>query len=211
MNEVQDLGDQTLKVLKGKATITLGTTGAKVSIVSGSDRREFPTLPIAVDLDTSKSWALEASKAGFADYHQVVSFDDGVAEKTFNIVLDPKTVAFAAAAAPAPPPAAAAPAPRAPAFVAHAAPKEKDTSASDDSSGSSASSVGEGYLNINSLPASQVMLDGKLLGNTPKVHVPVSAGSHTVVFTNNDQGLKKQISVSVGAGETKPAIARLRE
>ena len=211
LNEVQDLGDQTLKVLKGKATITLGTTGAKVSIVSGSDRREFPTLPIAVDLDTSKSWALEASKAGFADYHQVVSFDDGVAEKTFNIVLDPKTVAFAAAAAPAPPPAAAAPAPRAPAFVAHAAPKEKDTSASDDSSGSSASSVGEGYLNINSLPASQVMLDGKLLGNTPKVHVPVSAGSHTVVFTNNDQGLKKQISVSVGAGETKPAIARLRE
>ena len=51
---------QTLKVVKGKATITLGTPGAKVSIVSGTDRREFPTLPIAVDLDTSKAWALEA-------------------------------------------------------------------------------------------------------------------------------------------------------
>ena len=55
---------------------------------------------------------------------------------------------------------------------------------------------------------SQVTLDGKLLGNTPKVHVPVSAGSHTVVFTNNDQGLKKQISVTVAAGETKAAISR---
>ena len=63
----------------------------RVSIVSGSDRREFPTLPIAVDLDTTKPWALEASKPGFADYHQSVTFDDGQAEKTFNIHLDAKS------------------------------------------------------------------------------------------------------------------------
>ena len=69
---MQDLGDQTLKVVKGKATIELDTPGAKVSIVSGNDRREFPTLPIAVDLDTSKSWALEASKPGFSDYRQSI-------------------------------------------------------------------------------------------------------------------------------------------
>ena len=99
-DEVQDLGDQTLKVVKGKATIELDTPGAKVSIVSGTDRREFPTLPIAVDLDTSKSWALEASKAGFTDYRQTISFDDGVAEKTFKIALDPKSGAAAAAAPP---------------------------------------------------------------------------------------------------------------
>ena len=36
------------------------------------------------------------------------------------------------------------------------------------------------------------------------------AGTHTVLFINSEQGLKKQISVSVGAGETKPAIARLK-
>ncbi len=211
LNEVQDLGDQTLKVIKGKATITLGTANAKVSIVSGTDRREFPTLPIAVDLDTSKAWALEASKIGFADYHQAVSFDDGVAEKTFNIVLEPKTATIAAApAAATPSPAAANPPPARVATAARAAVKDKDTSGSDDSSSSGATG-GEGFLNINSLPASQVTLDGKLLGNTPKVHVSVPAGSHTIVFTNNDQGLKKQISVSVAAGETKPAIARLRE
>ncbi|HEY2517400.1 MAG TPA: protein kinase, partial [Polyangiaceae bacterium] len=103
-DEVQDLGDQTLKVMRGKATIELGTQGAKVSIVSGNDRREFPTLPIAVDLDTSKAWALEASKPGFTDYQQKVNFDDGVAEKTFNITLEPKS------AAPAPAPGPAAPA-----------------------------------------------------------------------------------------------------
>jgi serine/threonine protein kinase len=208
-DEVQDLGDQTLKVVKGKATIELDTPGAKVSIVSGSDRREFPTLPIAVDLDTTKSWALEASKAGFTDYHQTVSFDDGSAEKTFKIALDPKSYA---SAAPAPQSVSHdSPAPRVAAFVAPKPAKESSPQA-DDSSGPSASAgSGEAFLNINSLPASSVILDGKPIGSTPKVHFSVTPGAHTVIFTNVDQGLKKQMSVSVGAGETKPAIAKLRD
>ena len=206
--EVQDLGDQTLKVVKGKATIELDTPGAKVSIVSGNDRREFPTLPIAVDLDTSKGWALEASKPGFVDYRQVVSFDDGQAEKTFKISLDPKQAV--AMAAPAPQPAPAAAAPRFTPAVAKPAKEPSPPPASDDSPKETAS-AGESFLNINSLPASSVTLDGKPIGSTPKVHVAVSAGSHTVVFVNADQGLKKQINVTVGAGETRPAIAKLRE
>jgi serine/threonine protein kinase len=213
-DEVQDLGDQTLKVVKGKATIELDTPGAKVSIVSGTDRREFPTLPIAVDLDTSKSWALEASKPGYNDYRQSIGFDDGVAEKTFKISLDAKSAAPVAAYTPPPAaqpaaPAPAAPAPQRTAMAAPAKPAREAPAASDDSSSESAS--GEGFLNINSLPASSVVLDGRPIGSTPKVHVQVNAGSHTVVFTNADLGLKKQISVTVGAGETKPAIARLRD
>jgi serine/threonine protein kinase len=206
-DEVQDLGEQTLKVVKGKATIELDTPGAKVSIVSGNDRREFPTLPIAVDLDTSKSWALEASKPGFTDYRQTISFDDGVAEKTFKIALEPKSSAVAMAAPQGAPPAAAAAPPRAVAAAPH--PVKEPAPAADTSSSDTAD--GESYLNINSLPASSVVLDGKPLGSTPKVHVQVTAGSHTVVFTNADQGLKKQITVTVGAGETKAAIARLRD
>jgi serine/threonine-protein kinase len=207
-DEVQDLGEQTLKVVKGKATIELDTPGAKVSIVSGTDRREFPTLPIAVDLDTSKSWALEASKPGFTDYRQTISFDDGVAEKTFKISLDSKSAAVAMAA---PQPAPQAPAPAAPRPAAVAAPRPPKEPAAPAADTSSDSADGESFLNINSLPASSVVLDGKPLGSTPKVHVQVAAGTHTVVFTNADQGLKKQISVTVGAGETKAAIARLRD
>ncbi len=227
-DEIQDLGDTTLKVVKGKATVTLGTPGARVSIVSGTDRRELPTLPIAVDLDTSKPWTLEASKAGYSDYRQPVSFEDGVAEKTFNISLDAKAAPAYAAA----PPAAA---PQAPAAAAKwgtippttpkvaksnnerdddsddgdkapaPAPKAAAATASADKGG------GDSFLNINSMPASSVVLDGKPIGNTPKVHVQVPPGNHTVLFVNADQGLKKQITVTVGAGETKPAIAKLRE
>jgi hypothetical protein len=71
--------------------------------------------------------------------------------------------------------------------------------------------AGESFLNINSIPASSVVLDGKPIGNTPKVHVTVTPGTHSVLFVNAEQGLKKQISVTVGAGETRPAIAKLRE
>ncbi len=37
----------------------------------------------------------------------------------------------------------------------------------------------------------------------------VKPGSHTVKFVDADDGLTKTISVSVGAGETKPAVAKL--
>jgi serine/threonine-protein kinase len=68
---------------------------------------------------------------------------------------------------------------------------------------------GEGFLNINSIPPSTCFLDGKALGTTPRVHISVSAGSHVVKFVNADQGLTKTVTVSVGTGETKPAVARL--
>ena len=70
---------------------------------------------------------------------------------------------------------------------------------------------GEAFLNINSLPASTVVLDGKPLGPTPKVHVSVTPGAHTILFVNAEQSLKKSIEVKVGAGETKAAFAKLRE
>ena len=218
-NEVQDLGPQVLKVVKGKATITLGTPGAKVYIVSGADRHEVPTFPISIDIDTSKPWSLEATKPGFVDYKQQVAFDDGQAEKSFAIALDVKSSSAAAtpvAAAPqAPvsaPPAPKEPTPAAPkAPVAAKDPPKAPAPKEPDSNGGAAAATGESFLDINSMPSSSVVLDGKPIGNTPRLHVPVSPGTHAVLFVNAEQGLKKTVSVSVGAGETKKAIAKLRE
>ena len=67
----------------------------------------------------------------------------------------------------------------------------------------------EAYLNINSIPPSTCYLDGRPLGNTPKVHISVKPGMHSVKFVNAEQSLEKVISVSVTAGETKPAVAKL--
>lgn len=193
---VQDLGSISLKVLKGKATISLGTPGARVYLVSGSDRRELPMLPISVDIDTTKAWSLQATKTGYNDYNQPITFEDGQAERAYTINLDPKSAATSAPVAgnysPAPSPA---PAP-APAPVAAAA--------APDTGG------GDAFLNLNSIPPSTCFVDGRQVGQTPRGGFKVKPGTHTVKFVNADQGLTKTITVTVGAGETKPAVARLQ-
>jgi hypothetical protein len=213
-DEVLDLGTQQLKVVKGKITVTLGTPSAKVYIVSCAYRRELPILPISVDIDTSKAWQLEASRPGFNDYRQPVSFDDGQAEKTFLVTLDLRGAGVASTFTPPPQPVAQTDPKPAPVAVAKpkpapqppADPDPKPTAAADPSGGGS----GDSFLDINSIPVSNILVDGKPVGTTPKLHLQVSPGAHTVVFVNAEQGLKKTVSVSVGAGETKKAIARLK-
>jgi serine/threonine-protein kinase len=196
-DEFQDLGAVTLKVIKGRATVSLATAGASVFLVSGSDRRELTTLPVSIDLDPSKQWSLVATKAGYSDFTQPLSFDDGQAEKSFVVTLEPKaaspapgSVSFSPPTTYTPP--AAPPAPRPAAPVAHREPAP-----------AAAKETGEGTLNMNSIPASSVTLDGKPIGSTPQIGITVSAGSHTVVFSNAEQGFKKSVTVTVAAGETK--------
>ena len=219
-DQMQDLGTQTLKVVRGKATIISATPGSKLYIVSGTDRRELPAWPISVDIDTSKQWWLEAVKPGFDDYHQAISFDDGQAEKTFSIDLAPKGSGAAATSTPAAIPSvvvtqstASQTSTPAPVHTSRPAPTPAPTPAGDDddNGGSSAAATGEGFLNINSVPASSVVLDGKPIGQTPQLHVSVTPGTHQVVFINADQQLKKQVMVTVKSGETKVAASKLRD
>jgi len=58
-----------------------------------------------------------------------------------------------------------------------------------------------GYLNISSIPTSKIVLDGKVLGDTPKVKVKVKPGIHYVTFIQPDLG-RFEKSVLVVAGET---------
>jgi len=196
-DEFQDLGTVTLKVVKGRATVSLATPGAKVFLVSGSDRRELPTLPMSIDLDPAKQWSLVATKAGYADYTKPLSFDDGQAEKSFLVSLDPKTAtASVGGMSFSPPPQTYSPPPPRPSPPREPRePREPKESAS--------GGGGEGTLNMNSIPSSSVVLDGKPIGSTPQIGVTVSAGTHTVVFVNAEQGFKKSVSVTVAAGETK--------
>jgi serine/threonine-protein kinase len=211
-DEIVDLGNVELKVLKGKATLQLGTPGAKVYLVNGSNRKEVPQFPMAIEFDPSERWELQATKDGFEEYKERISFDDGQAEKTFNVTLTPKGAAatptptaaaqpFAAAQPAAPTPKAAPPTPK---ETPTAEPKKEPT-------GGGGGGGGETVLKINSIPASSVVLDGKPIGTTPQLHVVVSPGSHTVMFVNSELSLKKTITVEVKAGETKPAFAKLRE
>lgn len=183
-----------LAVKKGLATIKPGMNAedARVVLVSGNERRPVPQLPLAVDIPVDKGYRIVASKRGFEDFEQKLEFEDGQAERTFVIDLTPASLATND---PAPAPAAprGSPAPAAPARPAPAAPK----------------AASGGTLNLNSIPVSNVILDGKPLGPTPKMGISVTPGTHTVIFVHAEHGRKAK-SVNVGAGKTVPVVVKFK-
>jgi serine/threonine-protein kinase len=206
--QTKDLGEIRLRVRKGQVTLDIVTSGVNVTLVKRGDRKVEKKLtdqmlknpPVKLDIDPSENWRLVATKKGFDDFTQDLTFEDGQAEKTIKVEL------LEIGKAPPPPPVIAVkpnekPAEKPPVEKPAEKPaeKEKPTAAS-----------GNGTLNMNSIPVSKVILDGKPLGSTPKVGQSVSAGSHTVTFIHPDLG-KQTVTVQVKPGETKTAAVKFKQ
>jgi len=208
-----------LKVIKGLVHLKpgAGADGARVQLVSGSERRTLPKLPIKVDLKADRTYTLVARKWRYREYRRAISFDDGQAEKTFEVSLEREGVAATDTGARATPfpVAQAAPTPElqpttSPATtdgagvrIAGALPPEPPPGTGP----APAAEMDTGRLNINSIPASNLILDGRPLGQTPKLGISVSAGSHTIMFIHPEHG-RKVITVNVKPGGTATAAVR---
>src|SRR5882762_5138176 len=78
-------------------TLDVKPRGSIIKIVSGDERRVITDFSQPVDVDTTKTWALEASRPGFRTLSMPLVFDDQ-AEKTFVVSLtEPSRAAPAAA------------------------------------------------------------------------------------------------------------------
>jgi len=192
-----------LRVKKGLATIKLGDNadGAKVLLVSGTERRPLPQLPITVDISVDKPYSIVATRKGYADFEEKVAFEDGQAERTFVVNLTPGSGASTTDSAPA----TAAPTPAAP--VGGGATSKPAPATATPAPKPVAAATGNGTLNINSIPASNVLLDGRPMGQTPKMGVSVPPGAHTVMFVNADHGRKAK-SITVEAGKSATVVVR---
>ncbi len=196
--QVKDLGEVKLKVVKGQVTLDIVTKDVSVTLVRRGDKKTEKKLtdamlknaPVRLDIDTSENWRLVATKKGFDDFTQDLTFEDGQADKTVKIEL------FEIGKPPPPTVAGPLPGPG----PTHEPPTTKEPAAAS----------GTGTLNINSIPVSKVILDGKPLGSTPKVGVSVPAGSHTVTFIHPDLG-KQSVTVQVKNGETKTAAVKFKQ
>lgn len=74
--------------------------------------------------------------------------------------------------------------------------------------GTVATPAGECTLHLNSIPASNVELDGRPLGATPRVGVVVAAGvAHQIVFRSSSAGVNTS-TVTCKAGETRTVATR---
>ncbi len=186
--------EPTLKVLKGLAKIKpgLNAENARVLLVSGSERRPLPRLPISIEITPEKPYQLVASRPGYQDYVRDITFDDGVAEKVFEIVLTEygKTPSDGQATA-----------------AATTATRRTTTgSTTTGRTTSTTAATGAGTISINSIPASNVLVDGRPVGTTP-TRWSGPAGAHTVVFVHPKYGRKMQ-SVVVKPGGTAVASVR---
>jgi hypothetical protein len=192
-----------LKVKKGLATIKPGNNadGAKVVLVSGGEhpeRRPVPQLPLAVDIpvDRDKPYSIVATKHGFQDFQRSLDFEDGQAERTFIVDLVP-----ASSGGGSEPARASTGGGHTNAVVAPTQPPPASVAPPVAAKGSN------GTLNLNSIPVSNVILDGRPLGATPKLNVSVPAGPHTVIFVHPEFG-RKANRVTVVAGKTIPVVAK---
>jgi len=163
-------------VLKGLATIKAGPGAEDARVLL--DGRVIPSLPATIEVPADVEHTLVAKKRGYGTYRRSVSFEDGEAEKTFEITMvetdepDPGPSR----------PVAAAP-------VRRAAPRRARPAAE------SAPTSGQATLNMNSIPVSKVIVNGRPLGTTPKVGVKVAPGPQTVVFVHPDHGQSARVRV----------------
>lgn len=201
-DEQKVIGPLKLKVLRGVASIEPGSNadGAKVMLVSGSEKRALTKLPTRIDIATDKDWKLVATRKGYAEFETPLSFDTGEAERTFRIDLS-KSGQDAAEEAPR---AAAAPRSVSAPPVTHKKPAEPTPAPAKTAAKPAA---GQGTLNVNSIPVSNVIVDGRPMGSTPKMGLSVAAGTHTVVFVHPEHG-RKVVTVTVGAGQAATAATR---
>jgi len=91
--KLTDLGAITLKVLEGRVKIFPGPIAAtRVFIEGSSGRHELPpadpTLGYAtISVDAKQSWSIVATKDGYPDYRQAISFADGQCDQTYRVAF----------------------------------------------------------------------------------------------------------------------------
>lgn len=192
-----------LKLNKGQVSIQLDESSkdAKVALVVDGKRRSLAstikkaqsdTVKIDLPID-GKKYQLTATRKGYVDFEEDLEFSIENPVQTINLTLEKE------GAADAEPEDAPEPAP---------APRTSGGSSPDPAPRPAAAS-GTGTLNINSIPVSNVLLDGRPVGSTPKIGLTVSAGPHTVVFIHPQHG-RKVYPVTVTAGKVSTAAVRFQ-
>jgi serine/threonine-protein kinase len=173
---------------RDKALVTIRLSpeseGASVTL----DDAFLLDFPAELELDPKSAHTLSATKPGYEDFSAQVQLGEGESEKLIEVAL----TRLDGADAPK----------RAKAKVARkpAAPKAASTNPVADAT--------QGLLNISSVPPSQIILNGRPLGSTPKTGIPVPGDSlQTIVFVHPKMG-RRRAQKFVPAGKERTVSIR---
>ncbi|MFZ5896493.1 MAG: PEGA domain-containing protein [Myxococcota bacterium] len=163
-----------------------GIEGARIDLIQGDEKREIKKLPTDIEIKPGSSYRVRASKRTFEDFDVTLGFDESQAERSIVVALTPRepkaNAAMSELPMPALPPAAL---PRTPVPPPPA---------------------GSGIVNVNSIPISNVLVDGRPMGSTPQ-RLTLTPGQHSLTFVHPTLG-RQERSVTVTAGQTAVAAVR---
>jgi eukaryotic-like serine/threonine-protein kinase len=200
--------------------VTSEPSGGEAVITRGAERRVLGRTPIDVTLENDgTAWNVEVTRSGYEPFAQPLSIQDGAAELSVRAVLTRNVSEEASPAqATSEPPrsprsAASASSDSEPSSAPSVGSRTEEPRASSSSStkeGSAEGAGGQGMLRINSRPWSQVTIDGRAIGNTPQMNVPLPAGNHRVSLVNPEFNLKKTLTITIKPGQTETQIIALQ-
>ncbi len=209
----QSLPRVVLQPLRVRVRIVSVPSGGDVSVSRGGERRALGHAPVDVTLENDGApWAVEVSKSGYQNFEQSVVLDSGERDITVRAELSRSGGGGGEASAPSPAPVARAPRasrpePRPERVVERPEPRPEPR---DEPVASSSGGGGTGTLRINSRPWSQVVIDGRPIGSTPQMNVPLSEGTHKVTLINPEFDIKKTLTVKIKAGQVETQIVALQ-
>jgi hypothetical protein len=183
----------TLDLASVTVSFTSDPEGATVTLVRGSQRRNVGRTPTSADVDLTGdgTWTVEMTKSGHEPFSRELEPEAGEDELEFEATLTRRAVAVAH------------PNPR-PNPRPHMVDRPQMMDQPD-----MAAQGGEGTLRVNTRPWSQVFVDGRLIGNTPQMNIPLSAGSHRLTLVNSDFNIRETINVQIRAGQVTTKIVTL--
>ncbi len=181
--ETVDVEPKAAKRDKALVTIRLapGSEGASVTL----DDAFLLDFPAELELDPNSAHTLSATKPGFEDFSMQVQVEEGESEKLVEVTLSP----IEGAAAPR-------------------KPRAKSTRKVAATKAAASLDATQGLLNISSVPPSQIILNGRPLGSTPKTSIAVPGDSlQTIVFVHPKMG-RRRAQKFVPAGKERTVAIR---
>jgi serine/threonine-protein kinase len=193
-DRIVPIGPIRLKVTHGLATITAGAGAeeAEVTLQVGDSRSVLPALPLQLEVETEKPHVLTARRKGYEVFEEEITFEDGQARKAIEISLieaateEPerrrRPTRGASSSGPTP--------------------SSERARASEKTEAAAREPVRRATLTLASTPPSNVILDGKPLGSTPRRNITVEPGTHRVIFIHEASRKMETVEVAPGSSQT---------
>ncbi|MCB9591514.1 MAG: serine/threonine protein kinase [Sandaracinaceae bacterium] len=178
-------------------------SGARVTLVRGSERRRVGETPITYAVDTSGSqWTVEMAHGGYEDWTQALNPPSGQANHTVSADLVERQRSTGGGGRRGGGGGGGT-------QVASGGGDTQTSSGGGGGGGGGAATGGTGTLRVQTTPWSQVYVDGRLIGNTPQMNISLPAGRHQVRLINADFNIRESVSVTIRAGQVETLIRRL--